>query len=248
MPECGQFESKSEIIAKSKKITFLTGSGISEASNIPTFRGTGGYWKKYKPTELATTTSFNKNPKLVWEWYYERRRKIINSNPNRAHQILAEIEKLKDAWIITQNIDGLHQAAGSTKIRELHGNIFRIKCINCDFKGKLDGEFPPIPPKCQKCGNLLRPDVVWFDEDPDEKTWNDAVKLTLNSDIFIIVGTSLPVEPANKLPKLAKEKEIFLIEINPGETGDSKIMDMCIRTKAIEGLTCLLNVIRNNTA
>ena len=133
-----------------------------------------------------------------------------------------------------------------TKILELHGNIFRIRCTGCDFKGDLDKRFPPIPPTCQNCGNLLRPDVVWFDEDPDENVWTNAQNITKDSDIFVIVGTSLRVDPANELPSLAKKKGIFLIEINPERTLYSKIMDVPLRKNAIEGLDCLLNLIKKD--
>jgi len=245
--ECHKLQSKAEKIKGLKKFTFLTGSGISAASNIPTYRGKDGYWKNYNPTELATTTAFNTNPKFVWEWYYERRRKIINSKPNRAHYIIAEIEKYKEVSIITQNVDGLHLAAGSINILELHGNIFKVKCTVCDFKGELDHRFPSIPPICEKCGNYLRPDVVWFDEDPDKSIWSNAKSITSNSDIIIIVGTSLRVDPANELPLLAKKEKKILIEINPEETIESNIMDVSMRTNAIDGLNCLLNLIGQNT-
>jgi NAD-dependent deacetylase len=229
-----------------KKISFLTGAGISAASNIPTFRGEEGYWKKYNPLDLATQTAFNKNPKLVWEWYYERRKLVINTKPNYAHYAIAELEKYKDVWVITQNIDGLHKLAGSTKVLELHGNIFNVKCTNCNFKGEINNEFSPPPPICKICKSYLRPDVVWFDEDLDPIVWNNAVTISTNSDILIIVGTSLLVEPANELPILAKRKNLFLIEINPKETKLSHIMNSSIRTTAVEGLRYLLENFKKN--
>ena len=235
-----------EKLVNAKKITFLTGAGISAASNIPTFRGEEGYWKKYNPIDLATQSAFNKDPKLVWQWYYERRRLVINTKPNYAHYAIAEFEKYKDIWVITQNIDGLHKAAGSTKILELHGNIFNVKCTNCNFKGEIDNEFPAPPPLCKICKSYLRPDVIWFDEDLDSNVWNKAVTISINSGILITVGTSLLVDPANELPIIAKRNNIFLIEINPKETKLSHIMDSSIRTTAVEGLRYLLENFKKN--
>ena len=233
-------------LVDAKKISFLTGAGLSAASNLPTFRGEEGYWKKYNPLDLATQTAFNKNAKLVWEWYYERRRLVINTNPNYAHYAIAELERYKDVWVITQNIDGLHKAAGSNNILELHGNIFNVKCTNCNFRGKIDNEFPPPPPLCKMCRSYLRPDVIWFDEDLDSNIWNKAVAISTNSDILIVVGTSLIVDPANELPLIAKRKNVLLIEINPQETKLTDIMDFSIRTPAVEGLRHLLENFKKN--
>jgi NAD-dependent deacetylase len=237
------FETLGDQLQKAKKIVFLTGAGMSQESGLPTFRGTNGLWKKHDPTKLATTEAFYKEPNLVWEWYYDRRRKILAAKPNAGHIAIAKIEKYKEVWVLTQNIDGLHQIAQSKNVIELHGNIFKTKCIVCDFKGQLYDEFPPLPPTCN-LGHILRPDIVWFDEDIPQEIWQKATAEASNCDAMIIVGTSLVVEPANQLPLLAKEHGAKLIEINIEETQYTTKMDLSIRATAVNGLTELVEFLK----
>ena len=156
-----------EILKSAKSLFVLTGAGVSAESGIPTFRGPQGLWKNYSATELATPQAFKKNPALVWEWYQWRQDLISNAKPNPAHYALAELERIIPHFLLlTQNVDGLHQRAGSKNILELHGNIFRTRCLSCgeiaDYK-KPPGTTNNTLPKCI-CGGLLRPDVIWFGE------------------------------------------------------------------------------------
>jgi NAD-dependent deacetylase len=221
-----------------KRVIVLTGAGISAESGIPTFRGAGGLWEKYKPEELATPQAFNKNPELVWRWYDYRRQKIAQAEPNRGHEILAELEKRWEGfYLITQNVDGLHQRAGSRKVIELHGNIWKVRCTSCTYEG-YNYEVPlrDIPPRCPNCGGILRPGVVWFGEPLPYDALNTAYSLSREADLFMVVGTSALVYPAAELPLVAKEMGAFLIEVNPEETPLSPYADICIREKASTGL------------
>jgi len=218
-------------------VVVLTGAGISAESGIPTFRGEGGLWKNFKPEELATPQAFAKNPKLVWEWYDWRRQLIAKAKPNKAHMLLAEMEKKMNITVITQNVDGLHQRAGSKKVIELHGNIWRVKCTACSAEYELyETPLPEIPPKCKYCGGLLRPAVVWFGEPLPEDVLSKAFELTKECDLFLVIGTSGLVYPAGYLPFLAKQHKAKVVEINPERTPISEIADISIREKASVGL------------
>ncbi len=223
-----------------EKIIFVTGAGISQDSGIPTFRGTNGLWKNYDPMKLATIDAFYDNPKLVWEWYEERRRNILGAKPNPGHFAIANLEKNKKVIVLTQNIDGLHQKSGSTNVLELHGSIIRIKCTKCKFKEEITYNFETFPPKCHNCDNILRPDVVWFGEPLPQDVWQEAIIHASSCDVMIITGTSLVVSPANTLPLYAKQNGAMLIEVNPDQTIMSNDMDYSLRTTSAKGLPQLL--------
>ncbi len=236
-----------EILEKSlqtaKKIVFVTGAGISQESGIPTFRGKDGYWRKYDPMKLATIDAFNQDPKLVWEWYEDRRKNILGAQPNAGHIAIAELEKFKEVIVLTQNIDGLHQRAGSKNVLELHGSIIRIKCTVCDFQGDFPHKFEKLPPLC-KCGKMLRPDVVWFGESLPQDVWQEAIIHANSCDVMIIAGTSLVVSPANTLPIYAKQNNAFLIEINPEPTPMSNDMNITIKDTSANTIPKLISVIQ----
>lgn len=234
-------EQISDKLKQAEKIIFVTGAGISQESGIPTFRGKDGLWRKYDPMKLATIDAFYEDPKLVWEWYEERRRNILAAKPNLGHLAIVQLEKKKPVHILTQNIDGLHQRAGSKNVYELHGSIITIKCTVCDFKDKISTSFSKLPPLC-KCGNILRPDVVWFGESLSQDVWQAAISQASSCDAMIIVGTSLAVSPANLLPIYAKQNGAILIEINPEETLMSETMDISIRSSAAKALPELVTV------
>jgi len=236
------FESLSEKLKDAKKIVFVTGAGISQESGIPTFRGTDGLWRKYDPMQLATIDAFNEDPKLVWEWYEERRKNILGAKPNSGHIAIAELEKFKNVIILTQNIDGLHQRAGSSHVLELHGSIIRIKCTVCDFEDDIPTSFEHLPPKCTRCANILRPDVVWFGESLPQKVWSQAIIEANTCDVMIIAGTSLVVSPANTLPVYAKQNNATLIEVNPEQTQMSSEMDMTLRTTSAKALPSIIKI------
>lgn len=197
----------------------LTGAGVSAESGIPTFRDAlTGLWANYDPQELASPEGFERNPKLVWEWYASRRKSIAETRPNPGHLALAELERLFDRFtLVTQNIDSLHQRAGSHGVLELHGNIDRVKCsreriVVTDY---LEHESPP---RCGRCGAWLRPDVVWFGELLPADLLAKADEEARSCDIFFSVGTSAEVFPAAELPHIALSGGATVVEINPEET------------------------------
>jgi NAD-dependent deacetylase len=195
--------------------------------------------------KLATIDAFYDNPKLVWEWYEDRRKNILAAVPNLGHRAIAELEKFTKVIVLTQNIDGLHQRAGSSNVYELHGSIIRIKCTMCDFKNEIISNFEKLPPVC-KCGKILRPDVVWFGEGLPQDIWREAVSHANSCDVMIIVGTSLVVSPANTLPVYAKQNNALLIEINPEPTVMSSDMDLVIQTTSAKALPELVSIFKNN--
>ncbi len=239
------FELIKDRIKDIKKIVFVTGAGISQESGIPTFRGKDGLWRNYDAMKLATIDAFYDNPKLVWEWYNERRKNIFAAQPNLGHKAIAELEEYTRVVVLTQNIDGLHQKAGSSEVLELHGSIVKIKCTVCDFKDEMMTEFSEIPPLC-KCGNILRPDVVWFGESLPQDVWQKAMIFASQCDLMIIAGTSLVVSPANTLPIYAKQNNATLIEVNPENTEMSSEMDLVIRNTSATTLPEFVSMFKKN--
>ena len=238
------FDTVAQKLKGSKKIVFVTGAGISQESGIPTFRGKDGYWRKYDPMKLASIDAFYDDPKLVWEWYDDRRKNILAVKPNEGHFAISQMEEFKDVVVLTQNIDGLHQRSGSTNVLELHGSIIRIKCTVCDFIDNITENFESLPPKC-KCGSMLRPDVVWFGEPLPQNIWQSAIKEASICDVMIIVGTSLVVSPANTLPVYAKQNGAILIEVNPEKTVMSNDMTLSIQATSVGVLPKMLSIFKN---
>ena len=215
-----------EKLKSAKKVVVLTGAGVSAESGIPTFRGEGGLWRKYRPEELATPYAFQKDAKLVWEWYDWRRGLIAPLEPNPGHNSIARMEELyPDFALVTQNIDGLHKKAGSRSIIELHGNIWRVRCTQ---EGTIteNKEVPlkEIPPYCQ-CGALLRPDVVWFGESLPPEAIEQSFELSQNCELMFVVGTSAVVQPAASLPVVAKQSGAYVVEVNMEPTPMSSTVD-----------------------
>lgn len=228
------------------KVAVLTGAGISAESGVPTFRGQGGLWKSHRPEELATPQAFRRNPALVWEWYLWRRSIIAKAEPNAGHIALVELERkyTENFLLITQNVDGLHQKAGSKRLVELHGNIWRVKCLSCGVVYyDYFVSYAQLPPACKECGGLIRPDVVWFGEALPEDTLEIAIRWAKDCDVFVVVGTSAVVYPAGELPYLAKEYGAKVIEINPEGTPVSSLADVIIREPASSGVKKLLEVL-----
>ncbi|MFH1011456.1 MAG: NAD-dependent deacylase [bacterium] len=214
-------------LREATRISVLTGAGVSAESGVPTFRGKEGLWSKFRPEELANFQAFMANPELVWEWYQYRRGIISQVEPNPGHHALARWEKEAEVFhLITQNVDGLHQRAGSGKAIELHGNILRNRCLRCGnvsqtqevhFKGKV--------PQCS-CGGMLRPDVVWFGEMLPAQAIEEAFAAAETADLFLSVGTSAVVYPAASLPQIAKSSGALLIEVNVERTVLTPIADL----------------------
>jgi NAD-dependent deacetylase len=207
-------------LAAAKSVTVLTGAGVSAESGIPTFRDAQtGLWAKFSPEELATPRAFRRDPRLVWEWYEWRRKLVADAKPNSAHLALAEMEGLLQRFhLVTQNVDGLHQRAGSRNIIELHGNIMRTKCSDEGTIVSSWKDTGDVPPKCPACGGLLRPDVVWFEEPMPEKEMQEAITASTHCDFFFSVGTSTVVYPAAALPLEALRSGATVVEINPQPT------------------------------
>lgn len=217
----------------------VTGAGISQESGIPTFRGDGGLWRSYDPMKLATISAFEEDPALVWQWYDERRANIAAAEPNAGHRAVARMAQLRRVSVATQNIDGLHQRAGSAGVLELHGSIVRTRCSACGrFAGRAEG----LPPRCA-CGGIQRPDVVWFGEQLPAGVWEEAVRAARASDLMVVAGTSLAVSPANTLPAHARSCGAMLVEVNPERTAMSGMMDLSVRKSASAALPELLRLL-----
>ena len=239
------FEAIDGRIEEIKRVVFVTGAGISQESGIPTFRGKNGLWQNYDPMQLATISAFYDDPKLVWGWYNDRRKNILQALPNQGHEAIAELERYAQVTVLTQNVDELHQRAGSSNVLELHGNIIKIKCTACDFKDRVLTEYSDTLPLC-KCGNVLRPDVVWFGESLPQDVWKEAVDFANQCDLMVVVGTSLVVSPANTLPIYAKRNNAILIEVNPDNTEMSADMDLKIRDTSATSLPKLVSLFKRN--
>lgn len=222
-------------LEESAGVAVLTGAGVSAESGVPVFRGTGGLWKQYRPEDLATPEAFARDPKLVWEWYDWRRCRIAEAQPNAAHFALVRMEERKPRFgLITQNVDGLHERAGSRRLFKLHGDIWTLRCVRCgretrDFRAPL----PELPPRCE-CGGLLRPGVVWFGETLPTDAWRGAEETILRADLLLVVGTSALVYPAAGLIGMAKSAGARAVEINLDETPASRYVDLAVRGKAGE--------------
>ncbi len=227
-----------EKLKSAKSIIFFTGAGISAESGIDTFRGKGGLWNKMSAQELASFDGFMKNPNLVWEWYQYRRKIVRETSPNAGHKTIAEFEKYFDEiTVVTQNVDNLHKRAGSSNILELHGNIERNFCMDCKAFYGVEKfiDFEEVP-KCEKCGGMIRPDVVWFGETLPQDIFAEAERKAAESDICFIVGTSAMVYPAAYIPISAKEVGATLVEINIEPTNITDQVDYSITGKAGEVL------------
>jgi NAD-dependent deacetylase len=222
------------VLRRSARPVVLTGAGVSKESGIPTFRDAlDGLWAQYDPQQLATPRGFRRNPKLVWDWYEHRREMLSTARPNPAHCAIAEIEAvLPQLVVITQNIDGLHIAAGSRDVIALHGDIRRNKCFdNCQGDPTLVDVAALVwdradgPPRCPHCGAWVRPDVVWFEEMLPAAALERAYDLSHATDVMLVVGTSGVVQPAASLPFAAKQHGATIIEVNPEMTSITLIAD-----------------------
>ena len=209
-----------EILRDAQHIVVLTGAGVSAESGIPTFRDAQtGLWARYRPQDLATPEAFVRNPKLVWDWYAWRRELVRKTQPNPGHYALVEMQRhAAQLTLITQNVDGFHQQAGSKDVIELHGNLFRTKCFQEDTVVETWVETDVTPPLCPHCGGFLRPDVVWFGEPLPEAASEAATRAATACDVFFSIGTSGLVEPAASLARIAQQQGAHVVEINPTET------------------------------
>lgn len=250
-----------------RKVAVLTGAGVSAESGVPTFRGAGGMWRRWDATSLATPEAWSRDPGLVWEFYNYRRQVVRDCAPNPAHYALAELEaRLRDAGrtftLVTQNIDGLHEAAGSKAMVRLHGSLWQVRCLRCEkvienrdvpITPAFEGSGSPDPeaharrfteaelPHCA-CSGVLRPHVVWFGEMLAERDLVGAADAIDHCDVLIVVGTSAVVYPAAGFVPLAKRQGAVVAEVNVEPSAVNEVCDYFFAGKAGEVLPGLLDV------
>ncbi len=232
-----------ERLRAARSVAVLTGAGISAESGVPTFRDAQtGLWAHFDPLELATPSAFARNPKLVWDWYAWRRELVGQAQPNAGHIALAQLERrVDDFLLITQNVDGLHQKAGSVKLVELHGNLQRVRCSQCARPTETwDASSAREAPRCASCGGFLRPDVVWFEELLPQDALASAERAASACDALLVVGTSAEVYPAAMLPAHAQHGGAVVVEINPNATPLTASADFALTGKSGEILPALV--------
>jgi NAD-dependent deacetylase len=225
----------SQHLLQAKQVAVLTGAGVSKESGVPTFRDAlDGLWARFDPTQLATRRAFEANPKLVWDFYQYRREIMRPAHPNPGHYALAALQRrFPHLRIITQNVDDLHERAGSTDVIRLHGSIAQNKCyFDCQGEptlvdvSKIEWDASSGPPPCPHCGRWVRPDVVWFGEMLPADQLSRAQEMLARADVVLVIGTSGLVSPAAEMPVTAKHHGAVIIEINPDTSMISRIADL----------------------
>ncbi|MCT7657042.1 NAD-dependent deacylase [Mycobacterium deserti] len=228
------------------QVTVLSGAGISAESGVPTFRDAEtGLWAKVDPYEISSSDGWKANPEKVWAWYLWRHYMMGSVRPNNGHLAVADWQDYADVHVVTQNVDNLHERAGSKNVYHLHGSLFEFRCDYC--QSAYDGELPAMPepvetvdpPQCP-CGGLIRPNVVWFGEALPEDAWQRSVSAVTGADIVIVVGTSSIVYPAAGLPELALANGTAVVEVNPEPTPLSEAATAVVRESAATALPGLL--------
>lgn len=234
-----------DALSAAESVVTLTGAGVSAESGIPTFRGPGGLWRNYSPQDLATPAAFARDPRLVWEWYDWRRGLIAEAQPNPGHLALVELERRVASGrgsftLVTQNVDGLHDRAGSRNIAKLHGDIWLVRCVMCGREERNEQvPLAALPPRCN-CGGLLRPGVVWFGEVLPPKDWQRAFAASESAEIFLAIGTSALVYPAAGLVEVAQKAGARVAVINAEPTPLDAAADWIFQGRAGEILPRLL--------
>lgn len=221
-------------LRNARHIAVFTGAGVSAESGIPTFRDAQtGLWAQYNVQDLATPEAFRRDPVTVWKWYEWRRELMRAARPNPAHEAIARMEQVAErVTVITQNVDGLHATAGSTDVIELHGNIWNNLCAECREPAPGGIGSGEAPPRCMRCGGLLRPGVVWFGEALPIEAWDKAAEIIESADVSFCIGTSSLVEPAASLPRYARSYGRTVIQINPEATSHDDIAQYVLRGTA----------------
>jgi NAD-dependent deacetylase len=232
-------------------LVFLTGAGMSAESGVPTFRDAlTGLWSRFDAERLATADAFRADPALVWGWYRWRAAQVMRVQPHAGHRAIAALaERGFRVDVVTQNVDDLHERAGSTEVVHLHGHLLRSRCIDCGAQREPDPitHEPPgtehgereMPPRCDACGGAFRPAVVWFGEALPEAAWQQALRAIEACDRVVVVGTSGLVQPAASLPAIARESGKPVLEINPQSSGVTPLVDAHWAMPASAGLTRL---------
>jgi NAD-dependent deacetylase len=233
-------EEAAERLRAAHRVLALTGAGVSAESGVPTFRGPEGLWRRFRPEDLATPEAFARDPRLVWEWYAWRREKVAACRPNAAHRALAALDRRAPEFLLaTQNVDGLHGLAGSRRMVELHGSLWRVRCTACGHAAEHRGPLPELPPRCE-CGAVLRPDIVWFGEPLAPPVLEKAFAAAREAEVVVVAGTSSLVYPAAALPEAALWAGAFVIEVNPEPTPLTARASLSIRGRAAEALPVLV--------
>ena len=230
-------------IADFERVVFFTGAGLSKASGIPTFRGKGGIWKQYEPQRYACQAAFERDPEAVWEFHNYRRGIVGPCKPNGAHELIAKVQGTQPkgtkgqsiaASIITQNIDGLHQAAGATQVVEFHGSLWHVRD---QATGELrEDHSVPFTDLRTESGGYWRPSIVWFGDMLDPEVLRQADDIVRDADLLVSIGTSGVVYPAANIPVVAKDHCAVTVELNPEETAVSSYFDHTMRMGAVEGM------------
>ena len=251
-----------DALLPARRLVILSGAGMSAESGVPTFRDAmHGLWEQFNPEELASATGWRADRDRVWAWYEWRRGLVQQAQPNPGH---LTIPRLADAIrkaaghdvtvdVITQNVDDLHERAGTQRVAHLHGSLFAPRCFTCGKPGEFVGPPPsePIaaipPPKCQHCDGVLRPGVVWFGEELPNHVWRHAEQLVVECDALMVVGTSGVVYPVARLPIMARECGKWVGEINPNESDLSDKVNLHWQTTAARGLPSLIEALQKRT-
>lgn len=245
-------EAVAALVGDAKRIVVFTGAGISAESGIPTFRDPlTGIWARHDPQKLETARAFREDAALVWGWYVWRRAQVAQATPNAAHQAIVQLAKTRDVTVITQNIDDLHERAGSADVIHLHGNLAQPKCFAChrtpaafSFEEPIAGEGMRIePPRCPHCNGKLRPGVVWFGEDLPAAAWKQSAQAARDCDVLLSIGTSGVVFPAAEIPIMALRAGAYVVHINPVRVAQPSSRELCLIGRATEHLPTLVSLI-----
>ena len=231
-----------DAIRAARALVIVTGAGVSAASGVPTFRGAGGLWRTFRPEDLATPDAFARDPRLVWEWYDWRRTVLAGCRPNPAHEVIAKWSARPGFTLITQNVDGLHERAGTANVIRFHGSIWMLACASGCGAGPWEDRrapLPLLPPPCPSCGGAARPGVVWFGETIDPHVLERSAEAASAADVFLSVGTSSLVYPAAGLLEIARDRGALTAEINPEATAASADVDVAIAAPAEQALPIL---------
>ena len=245
-----QIQAIAQALNQAKRLTIFTGAGVSKESGIPTFRDKDGIWSKYSPETLGTPQGFRDNPKLVWDWFEYRRNLVLSCKPNSGHFALAELDNLiEDVVVITQNVDNYHEQAGSKEVWHLHGLLNQHRCSeNCQGKptllelNKLDRT--QTPPHCPHCDAYVRPNVVWFRELLPEDILANAKQRSAENDVMLVIGTTGLVDPAGKLPRIAKRNDSTVIEVNPSYSMITRFADYKLEAPSGEALPQVISAMK----
>jgi NAD-dependent deacetylase len=235
------------LLVPSTRVVVFTGAGISAESGVPVFRGQDGLWNEFRVEELATPQAFGANPRRVWEWYDWRRQLVSRIEPNAGHRAVVEFERFFGSCVVvTQNVDGLHDRAGSRQVLKLHGDLWEVRCLSCSLtRTDLTEAFPLLPPRCD-CGGMLRPGVVWFGEELPLGIFERAVDATEQSDLFFSIGTSAEVYPAAQLPGIARRNGAYVVEVNVERSAVADMANEVLQGRSGEILPQLVTYLKRS--